>query len=47
MSYFSISTNLLSFLKLQYVYHIAKDYLPLLQEIGDSLKKFSLVGTLK
>ena len=29
-----------------YVYYVAKNYLPLLQQIADSLKKISLVGTL-
>ena len=29
-----------------YVYYIAKNYLPLLQQIADSLKKIGLVGTL-
>ena len=29
-----------------YVYYIAKNYLPLLQQIADSLKKTGLVGTL-
>ena len=39
-----ISTNWLSFLK-SYVYHIAKNYLPLLQQIADWLKIISPVGT--
>ena len=29
-----------------YVYHIVKRYLPLFQQIADSLKKIGLVGTL-
>ena len=29
-----------------YVYYIAKNYLPLLQQIADSLKKTGLMGTL-
>ena len=39
-----ISTNLSSFLKLCLLY--CQKYLPLLQQIADSLKKIGLVGTL-
>ena len=39
-----ISTNLSSFLKLCLLY--CQKYLPFLQQIADSLKKISLVGTL-
>ena len=30
----------------RFVYYIARNYLPLLQQIADSLKKIGLVGTL-
>ena len=39
-----ISTNLSSFLKLCLLY--CQKYMPLLQQIVDSLKKIGLVGTL-
>ena len=41
---YHISTNLSSFLKLCLLY--CQKYLPLLQQIADSLKKIGLVGTL-
>ena len=39
-----ISTNLLNFLRLCLLY--CQNYLPLLQQIADSLKEIGLVGTL-
>ena len=42
-----LSTNLSNFLKLCLLLYIAKNYLPLLQQIADSLKKIGLVGTLQ
>ena len=34
------------FFKAKYVYYIAKIYLPLLQQIANSLEKIGLMGTL-
>ena len=41
-----ISTNLSNFLKLSLLRYIAENYLPLIQQIADLLKKIGLVGTL-
>ena len=41
-----ISTHLSNLLKLFLLRYIAKNYLPLLQQIADLLKKIGLVGTL-